>query len=82
MNEEDKTGNTLLKVGVGGTIFAALCCFTPFLVVIFGAIGLSAMVGYLDIVLFPALGAFVLLTIYANWRRSNRRATNEQETRN
>ena len=58
-----------MKVGVIGTITAALCCFTPILVVLFGAVGLSALVGYLDYVLFPALGIFVLLTLYALWRK-------------
>ena len=60
---------TLLKVGIIGTITAALCCFTPVLVILFGAVGLSALVGYLDIVLFPALGLFILLTLYALWRK-------------
>ncbi|MGJ8569749.1 MAG: mercury resistance system transport protein MerF [Hoeflea sp.] len=32
-------------------------------------LGLSADVGYLDLVLLPALAAFVLLTIYALWKR-------------
>jgi mercuric ion transport protein len=59
----------LLKYGIIGTILAALCCFTPVLVVLFGAVGLSAAVGYLDVVLFPALGLFVLLTVYAVWRK-------------
>jgi mercuric ion transport protein len=65
---------SLLGVGIGGTIIAALCCFTPILVVLFGLVGLSALVGYLDVVLFPALAFFIALTIYALWRRS-RRAT-------
>ena len=56
---------TLLKIGVSGSVVAALCCFTPVLVVLFGVIGLSAWVGYLDYVLFPALGAFIALTLYA-----------------
>jgi mercuric ion transport protein len=56
---------SLLKVGVIGTIIAALCCFTPVLVVFFGVVGLSAVVGYLDYVLLPALAVFVLITIYA-----------------
>jgi mercuric ion transport protein len=37
-----------------------------------GLVGLSALTGYLDYVLFPALGAFTLLTLYALWRRNNR----------
>ncbi len=59
----------LLTTGIIGTVIAALCCFTPVLVILFGAVGLSAIVGYLDLVLLPALGFFVLLTIYAVWRR-------------
>lgn len=56
---------SLLKVGVIGTIIAALCCFIPVLVVLFGVVALSAVVGYLDYVLLPALAVFVLITIYA-----------------
>ena len=66
---------TLLKVGIIGTITAALCCFTPVLVILFGAVGLSAMVGYLDVVLLPALGIFILLTIYALWRKRDQSST-------
>ena len=61
----------MLKTGIIGTILAALCCFTPVLVVLFGAVGLAAVVGYLDYVLFPALGLFILLTLYALWRKKN-----------
>ena len=59
----------LLTTGMIGTIIATLCCFTPVLVILLGAVGLSALTGYLDIVLLPALGFFVVLTIYALWRR-------------
>ncbi len=59
-----------MKTGIIGTVVAALCCFTPVLVVLFGAIGLSAWLGWIDYVLFPALGIFVLLTIYALYQRS------------
>jgi mercuric ion transport protein len=37
--------------------------------VLFGVVGLSAVVGYLDYVLLPALAVFVLITIYAVIRR-------------
>ncbi|WP_306257632.1 mercury resistance system transport protein MerF [Pararhizobium sp. IMCC21322] len=60
---------SLLKVGVVGTVVAALCCFTPILVFLFGFVGLSAVVGYLDVVLLPALAVFVLITLYALWRK-------------
>jgi len=61
---------SILKVGAIGTIIAALCCFTPVLVVLFGVVGLSAVVSYLDYVLLPALAVFVLITIYAVIRRA------------
>ncbi len=60
----------LLKVGVIGAIVTAICCFTPVLVVQFGAVGLSAIVGYLDIVLLPALAIFFVITGYALWKLS------------
>lgn len=62
----------LLGIGIFGAAIAALCCFTPLLVVLLGAVGLSAFVGVLDYVLLPALAAFTLLTIYALWRRYRR----------
>lgn len=61
----------LLRFGIVGTIIAALCCFTPVLVLLFAAVGLSWAVGYLDYVLFPALFAFIALTGYALWRKEN-----------
>lgn len=63
---------TLLGVGIGGAAFAALCCFTPVLVVLAGVVGLSAIIGYLDYVLLPALVFFIGLTVYAVWRRQRR----------
>ncbi|GAD56569.1 mercury resistance system transport protein MerF [Limimaricola cinnabarinus] len=59
----------LLKYGLIGTVVAALCCFTPILVVLLSAVGLSALLGWLDIVLLPALAVFVGITLYALWRR-------------
>jgi len=55
----------LLRVGIVGAAIAALCCFTPVLVVLLGALGLATLSGYLDYVLFPALAFFIGLTIYA-----------------
>lgn len=59
----------LLATGLIGTAVAALCCFTPVLVIGLGALGLGYLVGGLDLVLLPALGFFLLLTGYALWRR-------------
>ena len=64
--------DSLLKTGIIGTVIAALCCFTPLLVGLLGVVGLSALTGYLDYVLMPALGVFIAITAYALWRRQNR----------
>lgn len=45
----------LLRTGIVGSVVAAICCFTPALVLLLGAVGLSAWLGWLDYVLFPAL---------------------------
>jgi len=47
---------------------SALCCFTPVLVILFGAVGLAAWVGHLDAVLMPSLVLFTGLTVYALMR--------------
>ncbi|MAW86276.1 MAG: hypothetical protein CMJ42_07090 [Phyllobacteriaceae bacterium] len=68
----DKTGNKLLTTGIIGTVVAALCCFTPVLAILLGAVGLSALLGWIDYVLLPALMIFIALTGYAVWRRQRR----------
>ncbi|MEH6627556.1 MAG: mercury resistance system transport protein MerF [Motiliproteus sp.] len=60
-----KKNSRLLKAGIIGTIIAVLCCFTPVLVILLGALGLSALVGYLDYILLPILGLFVGITLFA-----------------
>lgn len=69
----DGADRKLLATGIVGTVIAALCCFTPILVVALSAVGLSAVLGWIDYVLFPALAFFIGLTIYAVARK-NRRA--------
>ncbi len=54
----------ILLTGVVGTVVAALCCFTPILVVLLGLVGLGALTGYLDYVLLPALAVFLGLIAY------------------
>lgn len=70
--QNEDGSDKLLGFGIVGTIIAALCCFTPILVVLVSAVGLSAIVGLLDYVLFPALAVFVFITIFALWRRQRR----------
>ncbi|MDQ6994708.1 MAG: mercury resistance system transport protein MerF [Mariprofundaceae bacterium] len=57
--------STLLKTSILATIVAAICCFTPALVILLGAVGLATWTGYLDMILIPALVLFIGLTIYA-----------------
>ncbi len=61
----------LLKIGIVGTVVAALCCFTPLLGGLLAGVGLSALVGWLDYVLLPALAIFIGIVVYAlvrQWR--------------
>ena len=55
----------LLRTGIAGSVIVALCCVTPILVVAVSALGLAAVVGWLDFVLFPLLAFFLGLTAYA-----------------
>ncbi len=64
------TNNQLLCTGCGGTIIAALCCFTPILVIGLGAVGLSAWLGGVDYVLFPMMFASMGLVAFALYLRS------------
>lgn len=69
------TNQGLLRTGIIGSVVVAICCFTPVLVILLGAVGLSAMLGWLDYVLFPALAVFIGITVYAVMRRSRARQT-------
>ena len=63
------SGRRLFWTGIIGTSVSALCCFTSILVILLSALGLSATIAYLDMVLFPALASFILLTVFALWWR-------------
>lgn len=69
MNEK-----TIFKTGIIGTVIAVICCFTPFLVIVLGAVGLSAWLGWLDYVLLPALAVCIAIMGYGFFlvrRRAN-----------
>jgi mercuric ion transport protein len=59
-----------LQTGIVGALVAALCCFTPILVILLSALGLGWLTGYLDYVLFPVLVIFLGLTTYGYCRQS------------
>ncbi len=67
-----QTSKKGLFAAVAGTVLVALCCFTPILVVMLGAVGLSVFTPYLDFVLLPALCIMITLTIvsFLRWRKS------------
>jgi len=65
----------LLGLGLGGSGFLALCCVTPVLPWLLGALGLSGLTGmlYRDSVLVPLLVFFLLLTGATLWHRKHRK---------
>lgn len=65
---------TILKTGITGSTIAAVCCFTPALVIALGALGLSAWLGWIDFVLLPALAVFIGITAFGLWRRKQNAA--------
>jgi len=71
-----KTSSKASKKGVYaaliGTVLVALCCFTPILVILMAAVGLTAFTPYLDFILLPALAVMIVVTIlsYLRWRNA------------
>ena len=61
-------------IGMAGSIVTALCCFTPLLTVLLAALGLAAGV-WLDLLLLPALGFFLLLSGLGLWKRRQTRSS-------
>jgi len=64
MTTNDQNGKKYLRTGIIGSLVAAICCFTPLLVGIFIAIGLSGLVGGIDYVVFPVMFASLGLVAY------------------
>mgnify|MGYP003626940954 FL=1 len=63
---------TLLRRGLIGSTIAAICCFTPFLVVVVAGVGLSAIVGWLDYALFPLLFTSMGVVAHALWLQAGK----------
>ncbi|MDX8395447.1 MAG: mercury resistance system transport protein MerF [Mariprofundaceae bacterium] len=68
---------SLLRIGIVGVVFSALCCFTPILVTLLGIVGLTAWVGCLDYVLMPALLFFLALTAFALKQKDKEKGSND-----
>jgi mercuric ion transport protein len=59
----------ILKTGIGGFTLSALCCFTPLLVIVLGAVGFSAWLAWLDFVLFPIMALSMGMIAYGLYAR-------------
>ena len=64
------TNNKMLRTSCASTGIAALCCFSPILIIALGAVGLSAWLGWVDFVLFPMLFASLGVVAYALYLRA------------
>lgn len=53
--QTDMNNRALLATGGIGSVIAAVCCATPILAVVFGALGLTAWLSKADYVLIPTL---------------------------
>ena len=65
---------TLIRTGAVGAVVAAICCATPLLVVVFGAVGLSAWLAKADYILIPVLILSLGVIGFGLYRRRPRKA--------
>ncbi len=71
---ETKKSKQCIRTGAIGAVIAAICCFTPVLIILLAAVGLGALTGYLDYVLIPALLIFLGILGYGLVLRRKERA--------
>ena len=64
---------TLTTTGAIGAVVAAICCMTRLLVVVLGAVGLTAWLAKADYVLIPALILCLALVAFGLHRRRQHR---------
>ena len=55
-------------VSLVATVIVAVCCFTPLLVWGLALLGLSAYLGWIDMILLPLLGVLAALTLILYFR--------------
>jgi mercuric ion transport protein len=60
---------TLIATGAVGAVVAAVCCATPLLVIVLGAVGLTAWLANADYVVIPALILCLGLVAFGVYRR-------------
>lgn len=64
-------GKGLFRIGAAGAIVTAICCVTPFLPFVLGALGLGGAIGYVytDALLYPLLAGFLFIAGLGIWLR-------------
>lgn len=67
--ERDEMWKFLTAAGLTGAVVSAICCFTPFLPWVLGALGMSGAVGYIyrDDVLLPILAVSLIVAGVGFW---------------
>lgn len=67
----------LFGLGAAGAVIAAICCFTPALVIVFSVVGLSAWLAWIDFVLWPLLAVSLAVAAFAGARLLRRGSDGE-----
>ena len=67
----------MLKTGIIGAAIAAICCFTPALVLVLGGLGLASALVWADYILLPMLAMSLALIGAALWKRRQARLQNQ-----
>jgi mercuric ion transport protein len=70
----------LIATGAIGAVLAALCCATPLLAVLFGALGLTAWLAKADYIVIPALLICLALLGPGLYRRRGSNARQQGKT--
>jgi len=65
--------STFITTGAIGAVLAAICCATPLLVAVLGAIGLTGWLAKADYVVIPALILCLGLIVFGVYRGRLRR---------
>ena len=71
---------TLIAAGAFGALVAAICCATPLLAVLLGAVGLTAWAVKADYVLVPTIILCLVLMGIGLYRRRARASTGPRST--
>ena len=74
------TDRSLIATGGVAAVLAAICCATPILAVLLGAIGLTAWVAKADYIVMPVLVVGIALVGFGRYRRQSAVACSGKET--